>query len=207
MIVLPIQAPVQADPQQGARAPAPPAPLVGASAASGQARNDPGPGSGGGSAGGGAMGGSGAARRAGEAHLRGKLARTSPEPKSEPKPVPRPDPNRPAGPPPAFEANLLEVEREKLRAGYDPAQEAPQTREGSMPDPAGQARAAAAYGTTRDLQPAARKPGEPEKTEREAPEGPDSTAAAAAPDQRPAEQHETVAPAAASPEPPAGHTP
>lgn len=32
---------------------------------------------------------------------------------------PLPDPNRPTGPPPAFEANLLEAEREKFRAGPD----------------------------------------------------------------------------------------
>ena len=31
--------------------------------------------------------------------------------------APIPDPDRPTGPPPTFEANLLETEREKLRAG------------------------------------------------------------------------------------------
>jgi len=31
--------------------------------------------------------------------------------------VPYPDPDRPTGPTPAFEANLLEAEREKFRAG------------------------------------------------------------------------------------------
>lgn len=31
--------------------------------------------------------------------------------------APIPDPDKPTGPPPTFEANLLETEREKLRAG------------------------------------------------------------------------------------------
>ena len=31
--------------------------------------------------------------------------------------APIPNPNKPVGPPPTFEANLLETEREKLRAG------------------------------------------------------------------------------------------
>ncbi len=196
MIVLPIQAPVQTDPLQGARAPAPPAPLVAASAASGQARNDPGPGAG---SGGGAMGGGADARAAGEAHLRARLAPPGPEPKSEPKPESRPDPNRPAGPPPAFEANLLEVEREKLRAGYEPAPEAAPGRERGAPDRAGEARAAEAYGRSADLKPEAEKRGQapagPES-------GPDSSSAGPSPQQR-----ETVAPAAASPEPPTGDTP
>lgn len=37
---------------------------------------------------------------------------------------PPPDPDRPTGPPPTFEANLLEAEREKLRAGPELRQEA-----------------------------------------------------------------------------------
>jgi hypothetical protein len=45
------------------------------------------------------------------------------------KPKPFPDMDKPTGPPPTFEANLLETEREKQRAGPEIMNETPKLKE------------------------------------------------------------------------------
>ncbi len=99
MHVLPIQATQTPDPVAAARPAGAPRPPVQALAAGHETRND--------SAGAGAGNDTRNSARdtaVALAQLRAVLA-------------PRPDPDRPVGPPPAFEANLLETERERLRAG------------------------------------------------------------------------------------------
>lgn len=47
-----------------------------------------------------------------------------------------PDPDKPTGPPPTFEANLLETEREKLRAGPERQNDVPKDQKAEkMPAP------------------------------------------------------------------------
>jgi len=109
MLILPGALPVAPSPQQAFAAPPAPSPVktVAEPAASSKTRNETGTDTG--------------------PHSDGQRSAILPPP---------PNPDRPVGPPPTFEANLLESEREKLRAGpelrsEDPAN--PETEKAAEP--------------------------------------------------------------------------